>query len=214
LIEAPFSTAHIEPVFAMRIIEALGIIAFALSGFIEAYRRRMDIVGVFTVAFITAFGGGTLRDILLERRPLFWVEHQEYTLLVFILSLIAIPLLRRLDEKIPTRAIMVADAIGLGLFSVTGAALASAMSMPPFVVVMMGVITGIFGGVLRDIVCNEIPLVFRSGELYATCAFAGCWCYLLLQYLGMPEIYNVIASSGLTVSLRLAAMRYDWRLPG
>lgn len=198
----------------MQIIEVLGIIAFAVSGFIEAHRRQMDIVGVFTVAFITAFGGGTLRDILLDRRPLFWVEHQDYTLLVFVLSLIAVPLLRHFGTRLPLRSIMVADAFGLGLFSISGTSIASAMAMPIFVCVMMGVITGIFGGVLRDIVCNEIPLVFQPTQLYATCAFIGCWTYLLLQHVGMQEILNIALSSALTVCIRIAAIHYDWRLPG
>lgn len=198
----------------MQIIEVLGIIAFAISGFIEAHRRRMDIVGVFTVAFITAFGGGTLRDILLDRRPLFWVEHQDYSLLVFVLSLIAVPLLRRFDTRLPLRSIMIADAFGLGLFSISGASIASAMSMPIFVCVMMGVITGIFGGVLRDIVCNEIPLVFQPTQLYATCAFIGSWAYLLLQQVGVQEIPNIAFSSAITVCIRIAAIHYDWRLPG
>ena len=193
----------------MQFIEAVGIIAFAMSGFIDAHRRQMDIVGVFTVAFITAFGGGTLRDILLDRRPLFWVEHQSYTLLVFVLSIIAIPSIRFLGQRLPLRSIMVADAVGLGLFSISGTSIAFEMQMPIFVCVMMGVITGIFGGVLRDIVCNEIPLVFRKSQLYATCAFIGCWCYLLLRFLDVPEIPNVIFSSSLIIGIRLAAMRFD-----
>lgn len=198
----------------MQFIEAFGIIAFAVSGFIEAHRRQMDIVGVFTVAFITAFGGGTLRDILLDRRPLFWVEHQSYALLVFVLSIIAIPSMRYLGQRLPMRSIMVADAVGLGLFSISGTSIAFEMHMPIFVCAMMGVITGIFGGVLRDIVCNEIPLVFRKSQLYATCAFIGCWCYLLLRFLGLPEIPNVLFSSSLIICIRLAAIRYDWQLPG
>lgn len=198
----------------MQFIEAFGIIAFAVSGFIEAHRRQMDIVGVFTVAFITAFGGGTLRDILLDRRPLFWVEHQSYALLVFVLSIIAIPSMRYLGQRLPMRSIMVADAFGLGLFSISGTSIAFEMHMPIFVCAMMGVITGIFGGVLRDIICNEIPLVFRKSQLYATCAFLGCWCYLLLRFLGLPEIPNVIFSSSLIICIRLAAIHYDWQLPG
>ena len=124
----------------------------------------MDVVGVFTVAFITAFGGGTLRDILLDRRPLFWVLHQEYAILIFILALVAAPLMRTLRQILSERLIVVADAIGLGLFAVAGVSQAQAAHMPLFIASMMGVITGIFGGVLRDIVCNEVPMVFRDGQ--------------------------------------------------
>jgi uncharacterized membrane protein YeiH len=198
---------------ALQVIEVLGLLAFALSGFIEARRKDMDLVGVFTVAFITAFGGGTLRDLLLDRRPLFWVEHQEYTLLVFILTLVASPFLRHLRSAFSEKLIIVADAFGLGLFSALGASLAQDAGMPIFVSAMMGVITGIFGGILRDVLCNEIPLVFRRGHLYATCSFAGCWTYLILDRLAMPDALSLSFSIVLTVAMRLVAVRFDLRLP-
>jgi uncharacterized membrane protein YeiH len=198
----------------LQVIEALGILAFAFSGFIEARHKDMDLVGVFTVAFITAFGGGTLRDLLLDRRPLFWVEHQEYTLLVFLLALVITPFMRHLRSGFSEKLIIVADALGLGLFSALGASLAQDAGMPIFVCVMMGVITGIFGGVLRDVICNEIPLVFRRGHLYATCSFVGCWIYLILDRLAMPEPVSLFASIAVTVAMRLAAVRFNLRLPG
>lgn len=197
----------------LMVIETLGIVAFAISGFIEARRKDMDLVGVFTVAFITAFGGGTLRDLLLDRRPLFWVEHQEYSLLVFVLALVLTPFLRHLQYAFSERLIVVADAFGLGLFSALGASLAQDAGMPIFVAAMMGVITGIFGGVLRDVLCNEIPLVFRRGHLYATCSFAGCWVFLLLERFDAPEAVSLFASILVTVVLRLAAVRFNLKLP-
>ncbi len=114
----------------LRVVEGCGIVAFACSGFIEARRKKMDPIGVFTIAFITAFGGGTLRDILLDRRPLFWVEHQEYTLLIFLLALIVIPLSHYLRSSAAERAIIFADALGLGLFSAVGTSIAQEMPMP------------------------------------------------------------------------------------
>src|SRR3954470_7806466 len=104
----------------IKFIEVMAILVGAFSGFIEARRKRMDLVGVFTVAFITAFGGGTLRDILLDKRPLFWVAHQEYAILIFVLALIAAPLIRTLRQMVSERLIVVADAVGLGLFAVAG----------------------------------------------------------------------------------------------
>jgi uncharacterized membrane protein YeiH len=198
----------------IQIIEILGILAFAVSGFVEARRKEMDLVGVFTVSFITAFGGGTLRDLLLDKRPLFWVEHQEYTLLVFILALAITPLLRYFRLRFTEKLLVTADALGLGLFSVLGASQAQEAGMPLFVCVMMGVITGIFGGILRDVICNEIPMVFRRGQLYATCAFLGCWCYLLLDLMNVPEVLSLTASILLTVAIRIAAVRFNLRLPG
>ncbi|HEX2531275.1 MAG TPA: trimeric intracellular cation channel family protein [Burkholderiaceae bacterium] len=195
-------------------IELCGIVAFACSGFIEARRKQMDLVGVFTIAFITAFGGGTLRDMLMERRPLFWVQHQEYVLLVFVLALMAVPFFRHLRSSVAERAIVVADTLGLGLFSVVGASIAQEAHMPMFVSAMMGVITGIFGGVLRDVFCNEIPLVFRRGQLYATCSFAGCWAYLLLNWFHVAEAFALTAGIVVISAMRLLAVRFDWRLPG
>ena len=166
----------------LHVIEVLGTIAFALSGFMEARRKDMDIVGVFTVAFITAYGGGTVRDILLDRRPLFWMAHQEYSVGVFFLALMITPFFRHLQSRYSEKLIIVADALGLGLSSALGTSLALEQGLAAFVCVMMGVITGIFGGVMRDVICNEIPLVFRRGHLYATCSFAGCWTYFLLDH--------------------------------
>ncbi|HTD03315.1 trimeric intracellular cation channel family protein [Undibacterium sp.] len=205
---------HFEMTTLLHVVEVGGIIAFALSGFIEARMKKMDAVGVFTVAFITAFGGGTLRDLLLDRRPLFWVEHQEYPILVFVLALGATPFLRHLRSNATERAIIYADALGLGLFSVGGASLALEGKMPLFICVMMGVITGIFGGVLRDVICNEIPLVFRRGQLYATCSFTGCWAYLLLNRLKVSETLAVAMGILITFTLRMLAVRFNWKLPG
>ncbi len=197
----------------LQAIEAAGILAFACSGFIEARRKQMDMIGVFIVAFITAFGGSTLRDVLLDRRPFFWVQHEAYTLLIFVLALVVIPLSHRLRSSTAERAIIFADALGLGMFSAAGASVAQEAGMSMFVCVMMGVITGIFGGVLRDVICNEIPLVFRRGQLYATCSFAGCWVYLLLEWSGMPQNGALAACILVTSILRLLAVRFDLKLP-
>ena len=196
----------------IKIIEILAILVGAFSGFIEARSKKMDVVGVFTVAFITAFGGGTLRDILLDKRPLFWVTHQEYAILIFVLSLIAAPAIRTLRKIVSERLIVVADALGLGLFSIAGVSEALAAGMPVFIASMMGVITGIFGGVLRDIVCNEIPMVLRDGKPYAICAFFGCWVYLLMQKAGIPADFSLWSGALLITVLRLLAWAKDVKL--
>ena len=196
----------------IKIIEVLAILVGAFSGFVEARGKKMDVVGVFTVAFITAFGGGTLRDILLDQRPLFWVTHQEYAILIFVLALIASPLIRTLRRIVSERLIVVADALGLGLFSVAGVAAALNAGMPAFIASLMGVITGTFGGVLRDIVCNEIPMVLRDGRPYAICAFAGCWLYLLQHHLGIPPQISLWSSALLITILRLVTWAKDMRL--
>jgi uncharacterized membrane protein YeiH len=191
------------------VIEIMAILVGALSGFVEARRKRMDIVGVFTVAFIAAFGGGTLRDILLDKRPLFWVMHQEYVILIFVLALVATPLMRTIRQIISERVIVVADAVGLGLFAVAGVAQAQAAHMPVFIAAMMGVITGIFGGVLRDIVCNEVPMVFRDGKPYAICAFFGAWLYIGLQYTDLSDDFALWTSAAFITILRLVTWKFD-----
>ena len=194
------------------IIEIVAILVGAFSGFVEARRKRMDLVGVFTVAFITAFGGGTLRDILLDRRPLFWVMHQEYAILIFVLALIASPLMRTLRQILSERLIVIADAIGLGLFAVAGVSQAQSAGMPLFIASMMGVITGIFGGVLRDIVCNEVPMVFRDGKPYAICAFFGCWMFIGFQYTDVSKDDALWISATFITALRLITWKFDLRI--
>lgn len=196
----------------IKFIEIMAILVGAFSGFIEARRKRMDLVGVFTVAFITAFGGGTLRDILLDKRPLFWVTHQEYAILIFILALIAAPAIRTLRQIVSERLIVIADAVGLGLFSIAGAASALDANMPIFIASMMGVITGIFGGVLRDIVCNEVPMVFRDGKPYAICAFIGSWMFLLMKKFGLDADFALWSSATVITGLRLLTWKFDMRM--
>lgn len=198
----------------LHVVEVLGVLVSASSGLVEARRKKMDLVGVYIVAFIAAFGGGTVRDILLDRRPLFWIENYEYPTLIFVFCIVVSPFFRQLRQVVTERFILIADALGLGLFSVSGTSLALAMQMPMFVCVMMGVITGIFGGVLRDILCNEIPMVFRRGHLYASCAFLGSWTYLLFARVTGWESMALMFGVGVTVVLRLMAVRFDWRLPG
>jgi len=196
----------------LKLIEIMAILVGAFSGFIEARRKRMDLVGVFTVAFIAAFGGGTLRDILLDKRPLFWVIHQEYAILIFVLALVASPLIRTMRHMVTERLIVIADAFGLGLFSVAGVSSALDAGMPLFIASMMGVITGIFGGVLRDIVCNEVPMVFRDGKPYALCAFIGNWIFLLMGLYGVDKDIALWSSALFIVVSRLVAWKFDLTL--
>ncbi len=194
-------------------IEFAATLAFAVSGLIEAARRRMDVVGVFAVAFITAFGGGTVRDVLLDRRPFFWVEHQGYVWLIFVLTLVAAPWLHKHRDIVTERAMLIPDALGLGLFSVTGVSLAHQMGMPLFVSVMMGVVTGVLGGVMRDVICNEVPNVFYDHRPYALCAFVGAWLYLGMDALQAPPLLSLAVSVTLIAGLRLLAVMTGWSVP-
>ena len=193
-------------------IEFVAVLAAAFSGFAEARNKRMDPVGVFTVAFITAFGGGTLRDVLLDRRPFFWVEHQAYVVLILVLTLIATPLLRLAQRVVPMTLFVVADAIGLGFFSIAGVSVANELGSPPIIAAMMGVVTGVFGGVLRDVILNEVPMVLRDGRPYALAALAGCVFFLLVIDAGMPASLTTWVAAALIVAVRLIAWRWDWTI--
>ena len=193
-------------------IEFVAVLAAAFSGFAEARNKKMDAVGVFTVAFITAFGGGTLRDVLLDRRPFFWVEHQVYVLLILVLTLIATPLLRLAQRVVPMTLFVVADAIGLGFFSIAGVSVANELGSPPIIAAMMGVVTGVFGGVLRDVILNEVPMVLRDGRPYALAALAGCVFFLLVIDAGMPASLATWVAAALIVAVRLIAWRWDWTI--
>jgi uncharacterized membrane protein YeiH len=193
-------------------VELVAVLGGAFSGFAESQRKNMDVVGVFTVAFVTAFGGGTLRDVLLDRRPFFWVEHQTYVILIFTLSLVATPVMRHAHRIIPNAGFIAADAIGLGFFSIAGVSLALTSGMPTFTATMMGVITGVFGGVLRDVILNEVPIVLRDNRPYAMTAFFGCWFYVLMRGAGADEALALWTSAGLITVTRLIAWRHDWSL--
>ncbi len=193
-------------------IEFVAVLAAAFSGFAEARNKKMDPVGVFTVAFITAFGGGTLRDVLLDRRPFFWVQHQQYVVLILVLTLIGTPLMRIAQRVVPNALFVIADAIGLGFLSIAGVVVANELGSPPIVAAMMGVVTGVFGGVLRDVILNEVPMVLRDGKPYALAALAGCVFFLLVIEAGLPLELATWVAAALIVAIRLVAWRWNWTL--
>jgi uncharacterized membrane protein YeiH len=193
--------------------EIAGLVAFALSGYLEAERRGMDPIGHFTLAFVTAFGGGTLRDLLIDRRPLFWIDHHGWVLAVFALCLLMPWVARRRTRPWVERAVNWPDALGMGLFAATGTAVSLEAGLPAFVAVMMGVITATFGGVLADVLSNKVPRIFRRTELHATCAFAGGWLFVGLAWLGAPRPAAIAAGAALAFGLRMLAIGRGWRLP-
>ncbi|TDR33147.1 trimeric intracellular cation channel family protein [Hydromonas duriensis] len=194
-------------------IEAIGIIAFCISGFIRAQQRKFDAIGVFIIGFVTAFGGGTLRDILLDRRPFYWVEHQNYVIAIFICSLLGGTLMDFTHRVFSRRAMLVADAMGLGLFTITSTAVALEAGMPYFVASMLGMIGAAFGGVIRDILCGDTPLLLTDSSPYASCAFAGSWIYIGLRHLHANDVLSLLIASGVIVFLRLISIKLKWEVP-
>ncbi len=195
-------------------LEALATAAFALSGAMEAARKRLDAVGVCVVSCLAAFGGGTLRDLLLDQRPFFWVRHVELLWAVLGLCLLAMLFLRHRHFEPTERAIQWPDALGLGLFTAVGVDQALQNQLPVLVAVLMGVITGVFGGVLRDMVCNEIPTAFRDHRPYAVCAFAGGWAHVALVALGQGGTLALVACVLVTAGLRGLSLWRGWQIPG
>ncbi len=198
----------------IKTIEVIGIIAFALTGIYEARKKGMDLVGVYAVAMITAFGGGTLRDLFLNRHPLFWIEHYGYAVLLLALAVVTAGMVRDiLSRERVVYGVLLLDALGLGLFSASGASVANQTGAYWYISALLGVTTGVFGGVMRDIICNEVPHVFTRTELYATCAFAGACTYLVIYSTTSNEVAAVTACIAVTFVLRMLAIRYKIRLP-
>lgn len=195
------------------LVELAATTAFALSGIMKAAEKRLDAVGVCVVGFLAAFGGGTLRDVLLDKRPLFWVQNIEVLWGVLTLCILAMFFLRHRHFDLTSKAIEWPDALGLGLFAATGVHQTLLLGLPPVVAVLMGVLTGVFGGVLRDIVCNEIPSAFHDHRPYAVCAFLGGWIYVALWQIQAPEWVTWVACVGITAGLRGLALWRNWQLP-
>jgi uncharacterized membrane protein YeiH len=195
------------------LVEATGTLAFALSGLLEAARKRLDPVGVCVVAGLAAFGGGTLRDVLLDRRPFVWVAHPEWLWALLALCIAAMTFLRARHFAPTERAMLWPDALGLGLFSASGTQLALAQDLPAIVAVLMGVITATFGGVLRDIVVNEIPTALRDHRPYAVCAFVGGWVLVGAQHAGLAPGLGLVLAVLAATGLRLLALATGFTLP-
>jgi uncharacterized membrane protein YeiH len=194
-------------------IEVVATLSFALSGVIEGARKKLDAVGICVVAGLAAFGGGTIRDVLLDRRPLFWMQHAIWVWVLLALCIGAMVFMRARHLEPTERAMQWPDALGLGLFTAGGAQIALDAQMPAIIAVILGVVTAVFGGVLRDIVCNEIPRVFSDHRPYAVCAFVGGWTLVGLQSLALPPWLTLLVAAAVATVLRVAALVWDWRLP-
>ncbi|WP_353189729.1 trimeric intracellular cation channel family protein [Pandoraea pnomenusa] len=203
-------SAQLHTVLA--IMEAIAVMSCAISGFAEARKQHLDPVGAFVLAFATAFGGGTLRDVLLDHRPFYWVQHQWYTAIILVLSLSTSGVMKLVSRVATERVLLITDAIGLGFFSASGTSLALQTDMSAFMSVMMGVITGVGGGVVRDILCNEVPLVLRDTRPYAVCAFIGGWIYIALTYADLDPLYTLSISALSVIFVRLITVAFDVRL--
>lgn len=193
------------------LLEMAGVMVFAASGVLSAARKNMDLMGVAVIGIITALGGGTIRDVLLERHPVYWIGDTSY--LWACLAAVALTLVYVRYREAPERALVVADALGLALFTIGGSQIAQQLGANGLIMILMGVMTGTAGGVLRDVLSAEVPLIFRKGHLYASAALAGTVAYQLLDRLGGERQGAALASMALIALLRLGAIMYGWHLP-
>jgi uncharacterized membrane protein YeiH len=193
------------------LLDLLGIAVFAISGALAAGRKRLDWLGVALIAVVTAIGGGTLRDLLLDRHPIFWIADSTY--LVVCLAATALTLVY-VQLRIPAfRALFVADALGLAFFTIGGVQIAEQAGLSGLLAVLMGMITGVAGGVARDVLCAEIPLIMRRGQLYASAAIAGAALYLGLERIGLPRDTAALAGMAAIAIVRFAAIVWRLELP-
>ena len=195
------------------LFEIVGTLAFALSGLIEAARKKLDLVGMAMVSGLAAFGGGTLRDVLLDRRPFFWFENDIWVWIIIAICLGSLLFMRSRHLEPTERAMQWPDAIGLGAFTAGGTQLALSAGVPAVISVIMGVLTATFGGVLRDIVVNEIPKAFSDHIPYAVIAFTGGWVVVGLNLLKVDAFVAVAIGAVFTIVLRVLALLFGWRLP-
>ena len=192
------------------VLDLLGVAVFAISGALAGAHRGLDLFGISVLAAVTAIGGGTLRDVLLNRHPVFWLSDPRY--LYVILAAVAVTLLGQNYLPNLQTALLVADALGLGLFALSGAQIAEDDGHARIVVVLMGTMTGVAGGVVRDLLSGVVPLLLRR-DIYATAAIAGICLYLLMQALGLKRLWAFILGMVSVVAVRLLAIAFAWQLP-
>lgn len=192
------------------LLELFGVAVFAVSGALAAARKNMDLFGIIVIAAVTAIGGGTLRDVLLDRHPIFWFQNTTYLLVIIAAAVFTVIYTRYRD--VPLKALLVADAFGLALFTVSGAKIAEQLGMPGIIVVFMAALTGTAGGMLRDVLCAEVPLILRR-EIYATASIAGAIVYVAGQAAGLDSAVVALAAMALVFALRMAAIFLGWHMP-
>lgn len=191
-------------------LELLGCVAFAVSGAFAGIQKRLDIFGVLTVAFVTSIGGGTVRDMLIGELPVSWMLDRFYAAVIFFTTIVTIFFWKRIKAfKLP---LFLFDTIGLGLFTIVGVQKALKADLDPGICVALGTITGCFGGIVRDILLNNIPLIFRK-EIYATACIAGGLVYIILLELGVDINITRFTAISVICIIRIVAVKYNLTLP-
>lgn len=194
----------------LELLDYASVFVFALTGALVASRAQLDIVGFVFVASLTAVGGGTVRDVLLDRNPVFWIGAPSFIGTAVAAAVLVFVTAHRLESRL--RVLTWLDALALAVAVPAGVGVALMMGQHWAIVLLMGVTTGCLGGLLRDVVCNEVPLVLKQGELYVTAAFAGA-AAALLAGLVVPQGPALLACACVTFILRAGSLVFGWRLP-
>ncbi len=194
----------------LNIIDILGTIAFAVSGAFSAMERKLDPFGVVILAFVTAIGGGTLRDVLIGNTPVAWLRNDVTATVILATAFITLFFGRYVKQF--QKTLFLFDALGLGVFTLIGMEKGLRMQLSPGICIALGTITACFGGVIRDVLLNNVPLIFQR-EIYASACILGGSLYLLMQKTGIPNDWNTIIAILVIVLIRIIAMRYKLMLP-
>ncbi|WP_298518469.1 trimeric intracellular cation channel family protein [uncultured Kordia sp.] len=191
-------------------LDIIGTFAFAISGVLIAMQKRMDPFGIFIIAFVTAVGGGTLRDVLIGKTPVGWMNDLNYVYAIGAAVIFSIVLRKKLNRL--RTSLFLFDTIGLGVFTIIGVEVGISKDLNPLICIALGTMSASFGGVIRDILCNEIPVIFRK-EIYATACILGGITFFVLKYAGLPEDLIYIFTALMVISIRLIVVKFRIQLP-
>lgn len=192
-------------------LDILGTIAFAISGVSVAMNKRMDAFGVLIIAFVTAVGGGTLRDVLIGVTPVTWMTNMTYVYVIFGATVFTVVFQQKINYL--RTSLLFFDSIGIGLYTVVGIEKGLAVGLHPIICISLGTMTACFGGVIRDILCNEIPVIFRRKEIYATACILGGIVYFVLRQFPISDNIIFMSSGAVVIVVRLLAVRFGISLP-
>ncbi|MCL8008894.1 trimeric intracellular cation channel family protein [Gelidibacter japonicus] len=195
----------------LQTLDILGTIAFAISGVSVAMNKKMDPFGVLIIAFVTAVGGGTLRDVLIGVTPVTWMTNMTYVYVIFAATVFTVIFKQKINYL--RTSLLLFDSIGIGLYTVVGIEKGLSAGLHPFICISLGTITACFGGVIRDILSNEIPVIFRTKEIYATACILGGITYFLLRQLPIDDNVVFMIAGAVVISVRLIAVKFKISLP-
>ncbi|WP_114287616.1 trimeric intracellular cation channel family protein [Candidatus Halocynthiibacter alkanivorans] len=195
---------------AVTFLDFASVLVFALTGALAASRAQLDLIGFAFIASLTAVGGGTLRDVLLDRNPVFWIAEPAYIVLATAAAVLVFFTAHLVESRL--RLLLWLDSFALAFAVSAGVGVAIDLGQPPVIIVLMGVSTGCMGGLMRDVVCNEVPLILKQGELYATAAFAGALTALITLAFDLPGWQVLLSSALVTWGLRAGSLIFGWKL--